>query len=358
MLPKHSDNFRQFVEAMDTILRTTEKVDGRDQRKLLEDLIALETKFRKRLLSTKHGGKLYREFMDFILKKGRHTPKENESNYIPDDKADMMEFQDVVSQESRNILRARVYFRERQDMFSESIAKAFHRNRSSMLHKFKVNYEFVMWTMENYHGPNRRVLATLTKHIIKTRKILCENNLPLAINRAKIFWSSVPETHLEYMDLIQTSSEGLITAIDKFVPPYKTVFRTTAIGRMTLNMSTDHSATLVKLSPRDKRILYRARKARGKEKLTNENEILAYVQQSFKNVTKEYLNEILAAAQGAVDIDHKAEDSHPLSEKIPDIGVPVDEQAASGELREKLSDGLFTLVTRERKIVCLKNGDL
>ncbi|NIP30507.1 MAG: hypothetical protein GTN59_08105, partial [Candidatus Dadabacteria bacterium] len=100
------------------------------------------------------------------------------------------------------------------------------------------------------------------------------------------------------MDFIQNANEGLMNAIDKFVPPYKTVFRSVAIGRMTLNMHTDHNATMVKFSPTEKRILYRANNAKVKAKLTDQGDILNYVKESFNSVTPEKLRDILSAATG------------------------------------------------------------
>lgn len=355
MINKRSDNIRLFVDAMDSILRQNEQVDGRGQKRLVQDLIKIENKFKRTLLSTAHGPKLYHKFMDFILKVGESEPDELKTNYVPDSKEDMLAFQEEISQENGNILRARVYFRERQNMFSKYIATAFHKKRSNMLHKFRINYEFARWVMDNYHGPKKRELRKLYQSILDTRKILCENNLPLVLHSVKIFWCKIPETSLEYEDLVNDASEGLLTAIDKFVPPYRHVFRSTGIGRMTLNMSTDHSSTMLKLSPKDKRILYRARKAKSILKNPADGDILKYVQESFPNVTQPYLTELLAATSVS-DIDGKTDDSYPLSEKLSDVRTPVDEQVIGGQLRDKTYGAFFTLYIRERKIVRLKLG--
>ena len=317
--------FHQFVGEMDSVLRQNESVDLRTQEHMLCDLFKLELLFKKTLLSTSHGRIVYKQFMDYILK------------------------------ERRNILTTRVFFRERQATFSTKIAIAFHRRNSRMLHKFRINYLFARWAIQHYKGPNKRKLSGLLRRIANHRTRLCENNLPLAINRAKIFWSKVPASHLEYMDLIQTSSEGLINAIDKFVPPYKTVFRSVAIGRMTLNMITDNNATLLKFSPKEKRILYRANNAKNKARLSKDDDVVSYVSESFGGVTNKSLRRLTTAASSAASIDEKKEDSLSLSDKLPGICNTEDAIIAS-DLRQKLYLLVDKLPLLERKVVRLKHS--
>ena len=320
--------FRQFVGEMDSMLRDNEKTDTRTQKAMIDDLIALEAKFKRVLLSSESGKEIYKKFMSFIL----------------NDKG--------------NILSARVYFRERQETFSDKLFKAFHCKRSKMLHKFRINYLFVKWCMGTYRGPNKKILLQIMIEIETIRSKLCENNLPLAINRAKIFWSNVPPSHLEYMDMIQAASEGLLTALDKFVPPYRTVFRSTAIGRMTLNMMTDYNDTLVKIPPKEKRILYRANNAKRKQNMTEQSKVVDYVNESFRGVTESELSAIEAAASNVIDIYQKTEDTHSLSERLPDEKQDVERNASTDQMRQLIYQGLAILEILERKIVFLKHGDV
>jgi RNA polymerase sigma factor (sigma-70 family) len=247
-----------------------------------------------------------------------------------------------------------------------------------MLHKFRINFLFAKWVLEkevteklndknelqkttvykNYKGPSKKRLEAIYKEIIETRSKLCENNLPLAINRAKIFWSKVPANHLEYMDLIQASSEGLITALDKFVPPYRTVFRSTAIGRMTLNMMTDYNDTLVKIPPKEKRILYRANNAKRKENITDQSKIVDYVNESFNGVTQSDLTKIEAAAAQVVDIYEKTDNSYSLSEKLFNEDENTEINAQNRQLLTIIKIGFSNLSVLEKKIILLKYGDL
>lgn len=321
------NTFKLFCASMNEALDRNDEEDGRNQKQLLEELFQLETKFRDTLISTQEGSEVYKKFVEFIL----------------NDKG--------------NILSARVYFRERQDTFSSNISSAFQNNKPTQLFKFAINYPFAKWAFDRYKGPKSSQLQSTLYEIIRVRKVLCENNLPLAINRAKIFWSKVPASNLEYMDIIQNASEGLINAIDKFVPPYKTVFKSVAIGRMSLNILTDHNATLVKFSPRDRRILYRANNARTKGKLSDMNDILAYVNQSFQNVTLEKLESILNSAAGAIRtvINNENEDEQEsVLNSIATTDPDAELELINSDFSKKITEFMNDLPLLERKIVKMR----
>ncbi len=321
------DIFKQFIKTMNDVLSENYDKDGRNQKDLLEDLFKLERKFKDTLISTAEGKKVYGDFVNFIkVEKG-------------------------------NILSARIYFRERQDTFSSKISKSFKQNKPHLLYRFNINYNFAKWVCDRYRGPKSRSLNHTFKKIIEVRKVLCENNIPLAINRAKIFWSRTPNSHLEYMDFIQNANEGLMNAIDKFVPPYKTVFRSVAIGRMTLNMHTDHNATMVKFSPTEKRILYRANNAKVKAKLTDQGDILNYVKESFNSVTPEKLRDILSAATGVASLDKPIEETElSMIDMLAADGPTPEESFLSKELMSKISYALNNIPIIEQKIIKMKFG--
>lgn len=326
--------FKQFVNEMNEVLQSNTEDNGKGQSALFSELFSHEKKFRDVLLSTSYGKEIYKRFMFYI------------------------------SREKDSILQVMPYFRERQETFSKKISKSFENGNHAALHKFRINFIFASWVLKNWESTaNNRTtyrkqyerLVKIFEEMKRIRRLLCENSLPLAINRSKIFWSKVPESHLEYMDLIQNSAEGLMVAIDKFTPPYKTVFRSTAIGRMTLNMMTDYNATLVKLPPREKRILYRHGIAKNRKNIENDNEALDFVKESFKNVTQENLQHIVNAATSVQSLDWKAEDGSCLSDKLACNGSPEEEAIGNEQSINviKCMDSLFVI---EKKVVILKTG--
>lgn len=327
--------FYRFVAEMSEILNNS-AFNYDDQKKLLKKLFSIEKKFKDTLLSTGTGRNVYKNFMKFILN------------------------------DQKNILAARIYFRERQDTFSNRIAKAFHQNKPEKLHRFRINYVFAVWACKNIKTKNKKLLRLL-EEMKQLRNNLCEMNLPLAINRSKIFWSKIPDTHLEYMDLIQASSEGLLIAIDKFVPPFKLVFRSVAIGRMVAYMIEDNSETIIKLSPTERRILYLINKAKNTEKIENDEQIFEIVKKTFPNVTKEYLSELINASK-TVNMystpDKKSSNAKsfrsPSELEIDSFyfksSENLEESLVSNDLRRKLIPATKDLSILEKKLLSLTYG--
>jgi len=314
------DFVRQFIKLMDESIKKNKLEDPQTNKQYFNKLFSLENKFKKLLLKSHEGKDVYQQFMNYIL------------------------------YERKNIITARSFFRERQETFGAFIALAFHKKKSNMLHKFKINYMFIKWAVVKYSGKDIAELKTINDEIISLRKTICEMNLPLVLNRVKLFWARIEHNNVEYLDLIQSAAEGLMTAIDKFVPPYNSVFCSTAIARMVLNMSEGQKESIVNISPREKRILYRYDKA--KKILIDEKDILEYVKESFKNVTIKKLYDIVNATSLPVSID---ENSSYFYNFLEATGKDTPEQAIiNKDIIDKLLKALDNLSTLERKVIKLK----
>jgi RNA polymerase sigma factor (sigma-70 family) len=317
------DLFYRFADEMNKLLRES-PVSYQDQEPLLKQLFKAERAFRDELLRTRRGRESYGKFMDYIL------------------------------HDRGNKLAARVFFRERQDTFSRKIVRAFKARKYTNLYKFRINYLFANWVVNEARVKGRR-LEELLDTIRSLRHQLCETNMPLAINRAKIFWSRVPESHLEYMDMIQACSEGLINAIDKFVPPYKPVFRSTAIGRMVSNMIDDYNSTLIKFSPKERRIIYRANNAKNRQKISKASEVVKFVNESFADVTEESLSGLMSASATAASLNDHNGDSVEVINRFA-ASDDVEGSAMNSELCDMLRQAMIGLGLLERKILTLKYG--
>lgn len=318
----HPSLFDMFAREMNYVLGNS-LVTYNDQEELLKKLFKAEREFKAELLRTKRGRDVYVQFMNYIL---------NERN---------------------NILAARIYFRERQNTFSRRIAKTFYREKPHGLARFRINYWFAYWTVQ-HSRPNKKLLSTFDE-IKDLRRQLCETNMPLAINRAKIFWSKVPESKLEYMDLIQACSEGLMNAIDKFVPPYREVFRSTAIGRMLSNMIDDYNSTIIKFSPKERRIIYRAKNAKNKQKIESPDVVVRYVNESFKGVTNSHLEKLISAATTPVSLNETTNETLEIINTFASSD-DIERDAIKRELDAKLESALSGLNTLERKAILLQYG--
>jgi RNA polymerase sigma factor (sigma-70 family) len=227
-------HFRQFASSLEAAIARYDQPDDVDflklQKSQVEELVATEREFRKVLIAHSLGDKMYRAFIEYIC------------------------------DEKRNILAARPFFRERQGVFTDAISEALKARSVKKLQKFNFNFHFIQFVLGSNDWKPRSRLVLIAQRVSEIREELVTMNMPLAISRARIFYSRTPRAHLEYMDLVQISCEGLMSAIDKFVPPYTRAFRSTAIGRMTGNFIENYSETLIHFYPVDKRKIYRANK--------------------------------------------------------------------------------------------------
>jgi DNA-directed RNA polymerase specialized sigma subunit len=273
------------------------------------------------------------------------------------------QFMEFIVEEKGNILHARVYFRERQESF-DKIATAFEKGKPQLLYKLKINCVFCEWVVKRYVGKPKPRILDLLAEIIKVRQAVCTAALPSAIHQAKIFYLACQYTRLDYMDMVQDASEGLMNAIDKFEPPFLKVFGSVVVSRMKERIMDDHGQTLVKIPSKDKRILYRANLAEQKKKLSEEADITKYVQESFKGVTKDEIAQIALAANSVANIDASVngnDDSKKVrtfQEILPDKSDSQEEVLINRDLTGHLNRGMIELTVVEKKVTVLKHGPI
>lgn len=247
-----SEHFKNFAATLEALIKRYGTVEdwNRLQKNQVETLIRLEREFREALVCRVRGREVYVKFCRFI------------------------------SEEKNNILAARPYFRERQEVFARQIAKALKLNQAEKLYPFAVNYQFVLFALRQRKWSKNSRVARLAEDIRRLRNEIVEMNLPLGISRARVFYSRTPRSHLTYMDEIQTAAEGLMSGVDKYSPGRggkvdPKVFRSTMIGRMSGNLIEEYSETLIHFFPVDKRKIYRGNKVIGKHSSGVDHVLLA-----------------------------------------------------------------------------------
>lgn len=233
------EHFKVFAAELEKLIARYGTVDNWNlhQKEQVEQLIALEKKWRDTVVRHAYGPWVYRKFVTFI------------------------------SEEKKNILAARPYFRERQEVFAKQISKALKKGTNGVddLYRFAVNYQFVLFAMKQRKWGAGSQVSKLADEIGKLRKDIVSINLPLGIARARVFYSRTPKSHLTYMDEIQIAAEGMMSGVDKYSPGPRgkvspKVFRSTMIGRMVGNFIEEYSETLIHFYPVDKRKIYRYNK--------------------------------------------------------------------------------------------------
>ena len=227
------------------------------QRKQVEELLDAEKKFKENVLKYRQSTEVYKKFLQKVCIK------------------------------NRNILSARPYFRETATSFSKNITPAIKEGNIEVLKTFDINYQFIRFIRDSWLGPFPKRAEALYERVHRARNILIENNMPLAVNRAKLFYRKTPRSHLTLMDLIGICSMGLAAGIDKWCGTYSPVFRSVCIGRMVGNMIDSYSETLLHFYPSDKRILYKANSIRGRRGIEEMGNLADAVNNAFTEDAKE-----------------------------------------------------------------------
>lgn len=242
-------HFRVFASSLEKAIERCGEVESEEflerQKRQVDSLISLEKDFKLALIAHVHGEKTYKAFIRFIC------------------------------EQRRNILDARPYFRERQHVFTQRISKALRNRSEKQLYRFSFNYRFVQFVLNSRKWRKGCSILRLATKIHEVRDELITMNMPLAISRANIFYRRTPKAHLTKMDFIQIACEGLMSGIDKFVPPFSKAFRSVAIGRMTGNFIEHYSETTLHFFPTDKRRIYRANKIVGRQPALMDHGIIA-----------------------------------------------------------------------------------
>lgn len=241
-----------FATLAQEIARTIESnKDGSSQKQQFEELVAAERLFKDTLLTYKIHRELYKRFILHIR---------------------------VVQ---NNILSARPFFRENSDTFSAKITPALKSKNPEGLTEFDINFHLIKFFKDNFIGLWPKKLEAIYQRVEKARTILITNNLPLAINRAKIFQRKTSNNHLTFLDLVEVSAMGLCAAVDKYNGPYLKNFCGVIIGRAVGNLIDANTETALHFYPGDRRILYRANSIRGRQGITDIAELAKAVNDSF-----------------------------------------------------------------------------
>ena len=245
--------------------------DGTNQEQQVEELLDVEKKFKAEILKRRQATEIYKKFLQLVCVK------------------------------NKNILSARPYFRETATTFSKHITPAIKnamvpdgdttketvKRGLDSLKSFDINYQFIKFIRDSWLGPFPKRAEELFQRVYIARRVLIENNMPLAINRAKLFYRKTPRSHLTLMDLIEICGMGLAAGVDKWCGKYSPVFRSVCIGRMVGNMIDAYSETVLHFYPSDKRILYKANSIRGRQGIDDIVELTKAVNDSFKQDEKD-----------------------------------------------------------------------
>ncbi len=321
----HDPIFAQL--ATDVAKAIERNKDGSSQKQQFEKLVSSEKLFHETVLSYRISTEMYKKFISLIR----------------------------VS--NNNILSARPYFRESSDTFSSQITPALKEKNPEALKPFGINFHLVKFFKDNWIGLWPKKLEVVYKQVELARTVIISNNMPLAINRAKIFYRKTPKGHLSFLDLVEVSSMGLCSAVDKYSGPYMPNFCGVIIGRAVGNLIDAYSETVMHFYPSDRRIIYRANSIRGRQGITDIEELTAAVNASFtadllegktapKQVTVSELAYLMSAASPISSDSNLGEDGFGVYDFTPDVTESVEES-----LGRKQQIGLMSRLARKLPLI-------
>jgi DNA-directed RNA polymerase specialized sigma subunit len=344
----HDQSFYLLANSVANAIRCNE--DGSVRKDQVDLMTSLEERFRKEVIKTRQGREVYKKF---ILK---------------------------IMVENGRVGSAQPYFREKQEIFNSYISPAITDGKIEALQKFHINFNLIEYIHSQWLGPFPKKAQKIYEDFKEARRVVIENNMPLAINRAKIFYRKTPENHLSLMDLIGIACVGLISGIDKHSGPYTPMFAGVCVGRMTGNLIRDYSETVLHFYPADMSLIYRANSLRAKKQITSIDKLVDAINESYetdktegrktpnKKVTVSELSMLLAASSPIGVGDTVMEGSSEgfgekrVSAEEHSFFVSQDESPEDAlehrDLRQTVSSQIADLQIMERKTIRLKGVNL
>jgi len=335
----YSNDFYWLATAISGIIAENKK-DGTSQKEQVEELILAEKLFKEEILRYKYSTKVYKQFIDKIRR------------------------------EDCNILYSKIYFREGSDVFSSKITPCLKKEDPEGLKKFNINFNLILFIKNKWRGPLGPKAEKLYQRVHRARRILQENNLPLAINAAKLFYRKVPKSSVTLLDMISVSAQGLASAIDKYTGDkngnYSEVFRSVILGRAAGNLIKLYSETPMHFYPSDRKVMYKANSIKGRQGIHDIEELTAAVNSAFMADSKEGLNvpkeqvkasDLQSLLNAATLISVEAtvnEDGFGAYDYTPDELPDAEQSLINTETSQKIGQLISKLSLIHRKILKLK----
>ena len=342
-MPKDRE-FKDLAISIKNQIQLNEGLIG-DQRAQVELVLSLERKFQHQILKSSKSTEVYKKFINYIL------------------------------YENGNILNARPFFREKGTLFSKKISKDIKLNYHENLKRYNINYQFIQFIVKNWSGQLPERAKKYHEEFLEARRILIENNLPLAINRAKIFYRKTPKSHLGLLDLIDICTTGLISGVDKFTGTYTEVWRSVCIGRMVGNMIEEYSKTSLRLYPSDRKILYRANSLKYRLQIEDIADLTRAVNESFERdklegkgipklpIQDDHIRTLLnsvhfESADSKISVSNDGSDGVDVYDAAISGDKNIEETMIEKDMLDKISNSMRKLKILERKIIKLKGVTL
>jgi hypothetical protein len=266
--------------------------------------------------------------------------------------------------EKGNILMARPFFRENSKTFGKDISPAFKEDDIQKIKQFHINYKFILFVIENWKGNIPTKAIDAWEEHQEVRRQIIENSMPMAINEAMKFYKAVPKNHTTLMDIINASVAGLCIGVDKWVGPFKTVFRSVCLSRMKSNIMDIYNQTFLHYYPSDKKIIYKSNLLKSREKIKDQKKLLDAVnnyleENNDKRVLENHELQNLLNGSSLESIEVSAtEEGFSIYDTYIDENNDTEKNIEKLDILKQALVNCENLLIIERKIIRLKGVDL
>ena len=269
------------------------------------------------------------------------------------------DFIKYIKEEKGNLLHTKMYFREREAAFIDQILDSVREEDYEALYDCNISFRFMKWVLSLDYLPNSKIFESMYEKYTEIRRAIIERNLPLVVNRSRLFQIKSRKHSEDPLEFVQTASEGFIHALDKFTPDSDTFSKRELKGPMIgwiqskLLEESGNSRSPLKTSTTDKRVMYRINMARYRLGYTDMNKILDFVREKYPKTTMKDIGAMISS-ELMVSIDRTAEQRSLYSSAFSVDSA--EEGAATRDLLNKVEIAASVLPVKEIKILVLKGG--
>jgi hypothetical protein len=166
------------------------------------------------------------------------------------------------------------------------------------------------------------------------------------------------------MDIINASVAGLCIGVDKWVGPFKTVFRSVCLSRMKSNIMDIYNQTFLHYYPSDKKIIYKSNLLKSREKIKDQKKLLDAVnnyleENNDKRVLENHELQNLLNGSSLESIEVSAtEEGFSIYDTYIDENNDTEKNIEKLDILKQALVNCENLLIIERKIIRLKGVDL
>lgn len=297
---------------------------------------------------------LERQFQDEILK-------------IDKDDQIYSNFMVHITENLKNILRAKTYFRVKEKDFNKNLSPIFKNKDVKSLKLYQISYPLMSFIIKDLPKKHRKAHNLYNKYS-EVRNVIIRSMMGLAISKANSFYESNKNKSVDKLDFINVAMVGLCAGIDKYTPEnnqFTNVFRSVCLAYITRFLIESNGQSLTKLPSGDKKMLYKINILRFRQGVTDPSKIaeqLTAFYQDLKDKGKSAPKLPITVDKVKTLMEASSTDKDEQESFVPvrsdSCYYNMEEDFQKAEVYSEVGKAIKTLSIKEIKVIKLKGVDL